>query len=335
MQREININTSEYRRLGYPMTSALLEGITQAQGDQGRILVMDVHDASILSEVALHEDSVLYKKNSDDKNKYGNFSLRMNRVKKVESTRIVYEEEDRGYVEMIGNGTLPVEIIMPVVSYLIFAEYGYLPSDTLEWEGGSSTLKDAFVTGEFTPLTDVTMQLFPEGISQLIHYLANLGIIPISPNEKPSNLQELIHNEWYADYFLDLICQVALGDGITNFLSEENEEPNSLIVDAESVQDLKETLKECGAKGIAKAAAYNGEPIGGYTYVTKQDANRNRHICLLGYYPVDKPKYGILVWLQRKEQLQDLIRVEWPELGEYAAQICKRVIEILLDPEIK
>lgn len=335
MVKKIELNSSENRRLGFPMIHALLEGLTQAQGLQGRVMVMDVHDASILCNVALHEDSVLNKKSPDDKNKYANVSLRMNRVKKVESIRIVYEEEDRGYVEMRDDGNLPIEIIMPIVSYLVFAECGYQPSDTLEWEDGSSTLKDAFVTGEFEPLTDAIIQLFPENMLQLIYYLANLGILPLSPNENPNNLQELIHNEWYADYLLYLICQVALGKGIVKQLPQENEAPNSLIIGAESVLMLKEALEESGIEGTAKTAAYNGNSIGGYTYVTKQDANRNRHICLLGYYPVDNPKYGILVWLQRKEQIQDLVRTEWPELGEYAAEVCKRVIEILYDPKIK
>lgn len=297
-------------------------------------MIMDVHDASILCDVALHEDSVLRKKNSDDKNKYANVSLHISRVKRVESIRIVYEEEDRGYVEMIDDKTLPVEIIMPVVSYLAFAECGYQPSAVLEWEDGSSTLKDAFVTGEFGPLTNAIMQLFPEGVSQLIKYMTELRIIPLIPNSNPSDLQELIHNEWYVHYLLDMICYVALGEGLTKqFLSEG--ESDGIIVDAESVKMLKEALEESGIEGTAKTAAYNGNPIGGYTYVTKQDANRNRHICLLGYYPVDNPKYGILVWLQRKEQIQDLVRTEWPELGEYAAEVCKRVIEILYDPKIK
>lgn len=327
MIREPKTNSSECDRLYIPILFALLEGLTQAQGHKGEVTVMDVHDASILGHAALTDASVLSKLTKDERRKYGGVFC-TSRVTNVDSIGIE-TKEGTSYVEWIGKESLPLEVIMPAISYLSFMEYGYPPSSLLEWEGCSLSLEDAFVEGKFEPLSNAIMQLFSDDIIDIIIHIANTGIIPLIPNEKPRDLQEMMNNDYRNDLALDWVNQVALGEGLVKVLPEEDEEPDSLAISAESVQMLKDVLKRSGSEGIGKAAAYDGNPIGGYTYVTKQDANCNRHICLLGYYPVDEPKYGILVWLQRKEQLQDVVRDEWPELGEYAASICKRVIEIL------
>lgn len=328
MFRKIETNSSEEQRLYRPLLFALLDGLTQAKGTCVEVLVMDVHNASILGCAALHEASVLRNVTAEERREYGECVLCASQITNVEFIRIE-TENGPSFVEWVGTNNIPIEVIMPAVSYLAFADCGYEPSDLLEWEGGSATLEDVFVEGKFAPLISAIMQLCPEGIDQLICYIENMGILPICPNRSPHDLQEMMNNIFSPSFGLDWLNQIALGEGLVNMFAEEGDEPGSLAISAESVQKLKDALKRSGSEGIAKAAAYEGNYISGYTYVTKQDANRNRHICLLGYYPADKPKYGIMVWLQRKEQLQDVVRDEWPELGEYAANICKRVIEIL------
>ena len=205
----------------------------------------------------------------------------------------------------------------------------------LEWDGGSITLEDAFVKGQFELLVSGIMQFFPEGIDLLAYrFMYNLGIIPIHPNKDPSNLHELMRNEWINYLTLDLLNQVALGEGIYENSSVENGEPVNLVVSSKSVQILKEALRKSGNNIFAEINADGGNHISGYTYVTKQDTNRNRHIYFFGYFPSNTPKYGIMVWMQRKEQLQDIVCDEWPELGEYAADVCKRIADYLMKNEL-
>ena len=306
------------------MLFTLLDGLTQAQATKGEALVMDIHDASILCDVALEES----------KGEPGEMVFCSSRIVNEEFIRIEVENGPE-YVEAKGFGMLPVEIIMPVVAYLIYAENDYQPTDILEWDGGSITLEDAFVKGQFELLVSRIMQFFPEGIDLLAYrFMYNLGIIAIHPNKDPSNLQELMRNEWVSYLTLDLLNQISLGEGIYDKSSTDNDEPLHLVVSPESVQIMKETLRKSGNEVFAKIDADEENYISGYTYVTKQDANRNRHICFLGYFPADNPKYGIMVWMQRKEQLQDVVRDDWPELGEYAADVCKRIADYLMKNEL-
>lgn len=305
------------------MFFTLLDGLTQAQATKGEALVMDVHDASILCDVALEES----------RGEPGKMVFCSSRVTNVEFIRMEVENGP-DYVEAKGFAMLPVEIVMPVVSYLAFAENGNQPTDILEWDGGSITLEDAFIKRQFEPLVSGIMQFFPEGIDLLAYrFMYNLGIIPIHPNKNPSNLQELMRNEWVSYLTLDLLNQVSLGEGIYDKSSTDNDEPLHLVVSPESVQIMKETLRKSGNEVFAKIDADEENYISGYTYVTKQDANRNRHICFLGYFPADNPKYGMMVWMQRKEQLQDVVRDDWPELGEYAANTCKSIADYLMNNE--
>lgn len=333
MIRKVQFNHSERQRLYFPFLFALLDGLTQAQGIKGEVMLMDVADASILCFAALHDASVLNNVNPEDRKSYGDGVLCASRVKNVGLIGIETEESP-GYVEWSGSDfDLPIETIMPAVSYLSFVECGYQPSDLLEWDGGSATLEDAFVEGEFAPLVNAIMQLCPEGIDQLKDYLRNLGMISFNPKRNPRDLQELIQNELYPDMMLDWICQVAMGEGLINPIPEDDDEPGSLAASAEGTQMLKEVLKKSGAENITKAATEEGNIIGGYTYVTEPDSNNNRYVCLFGYFPVDEPKYGISVWFQKKEQaVEDQVK-EQAELKAYAADICKKVVDYMMGSE--
>lgn len=325
MIRNVEINKSEHQRLQPPMFFTLLDGLTQAQGTKGEALVMDVHDASILCDVALEES----------KGEPGKMVFRSSRVTNVDFIGIK-TEDGPDYVEAESFAMLPVEIIMPVVSYLAFMECGYQSTDVLEWKGSSISLENAFVKGQFEPFVSAIMQLFPNGIDQLIDgFMGYLGIIPLRPNRNPSNLQELMRNEWFSYHTLDLLDQVSLGEGIYYKSSTDNDEPLHLVVSSESVQMMKEALRKSGNEIFAKINADEENYISGYTYVTKQDANRNRHICFLGYFPSDKPKYGMIVWLKKDEESEELKDKDRPELGVYAASVCKRIADYLMNNETK
>ena len=334
MLRKVQFNHSERERLYLPVLLPLLYDLTQAQGIKGEVMLMDVADASILCFAALHDASVLNSVTPEERKSYGKGVFCASRVKSVDYVGIE-TEEGLGYVEWSGsNFHLPIETIMPAVSYLSFVECGYQPSDLLEWDGGSATLEDAFVEGEFAPLVNAIMQLCPEGINQLYDYILNMGILSCSPNKNPRDLQELIHNELSPNIILDWICQVAMGEGLVNQFPEKDDEPGSLAVSAEGTQILKEVLKKSGAENITKAATEEGNLIGGYTYVTEPDSNHNRCTCLFGYFPVDKPKYGISVWFQRKEQAEEDQVKEQAELKAYAADICKRVVDYMMNSDL-
>ena len=330
MLRKVQFNHTERQRLYFPFLFALLDGLTQAQGIKGEVMLMDVSDASILCFAALHDASVLNNVNPEKRKSYGDGVLCASRVKNVGFIGIETEESP-GYVEWSGSDFyLPIETIMPAVSYLSFAECGYQPSDLLEWDGGSATLEDAFVEGEFAPLVNAIMQLCPEGIDQLYNYMSNMGILSCDPIRSPRDFQELIYNTLPPNTILDWICQVAMGEGLVNQFPEVDDEPGSLAVSAEGTQMLKEVLKKSGAENITKAATEEGNRIGGYTYVTEPDSNNNRYVCLFGYFPVDEPKYGISVWFQKKEQAEEDQVKEQAELKAYAADICKRVVDYMM-----
>ena len=334
MLREVQFNHSERQRLYFPFLFALLDDLTQTQGIKGEVLLMDVADASVLCFAALHDASVLNNVTPEERKSYGENVLCVSRVKNASFIGIE-TEEGSGYVEWSGAYfALPIETIMPAVSYLSFIECGYQPSDLLKWDGGSATLEDAFVEGKFEPLVNAIMQLCPEGIDQLKDYLCNLGMISFNPKRNPRDLQELIHNELPPDTILDWICQVAMGEGLVNQFTEKEDEPGSLAVSAEGTQILKEVLKKSGAKNITKAATEEGNLIGGYTYVTRPDSNHNRYTCLFGYFPVDEPKYGISVWFQTKELAEDDQVKELAELKTHAANICKRVADYIMKSEM-
>lgn len=320
MPRKVTLNKTERQRLYFPTLFALLDNLAQADCYKGEVMVMDIHDAGIVSWAALEES----------KGTHGEYAFYASRVKKVDSISIE-TEESRGYVEKYYEKPFPIEVIMPVVSYLSFMYCDYQPSDTLELENGSTTLEDAFVKGLYAPLNDAIMQLAPDGIEQLVDYMASIGVPPILPNNYPNDLRELMHNELDGHIILDWISQLALGDGIVKQFCEDEGGSQQLVINAETVKILKELLKKSGTENIVKSDNPDEKLISGYTYVSLKDEHRNWHAYLLGYFPADNPIYSIMIRMDRHEQLQDVVRDDWPELAEHAANLCKRVVDIIMD----
>ena len=182
----------------------------------------------------------------------------------------------------------------------------------------------------YGPLNAVLLECFDNDINALLNYMSEIGVPPIYPNEYPNNLHELIHNELPDLNLLDWACQVVRGKGIRNSLMARDGKPYTIKLKPKSVQMIKDVLRKSGAKCITKSEKDEDNNIAGYTYVSEKDANRNWYIFSLAFFPSDKPQYGMLVYLKRHEQLQDVVRNEWPELGMYAANICKAVTEIIM-----
>lgn len=320
MPRKVTLNKTEGQRLYRPTLFALLDNLAQADCYKGEVIVMDIHDASIVSWASLEES----------KGTQGELVFYASHMKKVNFISIE-TEESRGYIEKSYEEMFPIEAIMPVVSYLTFMHCGFQPSDTLEWNGGSTTLEEAFVKGLYTPLNNAIMQLASDGIEQLIDYMCSIGIIPLYPNNIPYNLQEVMRNELADTVILEWISQLALGEGIKSQYCNEEKDSEKNVISAEIVKMTKEILRKSGTENIVKSAYSDEKLISGYTYVSTKDKNRNWHAYSLGYFPVDNPKYSIMIRMDRHEQLQDVVRDDWPELGKYAANLCNKVVEIMCE----
>lgn len=105
------------------------------------------------------------------------------------------------------------------------------------------------------------------------------------------------------------------------------------IISTYTVRSLQNALRknvECGAASWANS---HEVAISGLTGVSRQDDKRIRSLIFCGYFPSEAPKYGIYVHLKRKEQIEDVVMDEWPELGQYPSTICKEVAEALMKIE--
>lgn len=298
---------------------SLLNGLCQSQGVKGEVILMDIQNATIMSNPMFKESD-----GKDEEN-----VIISSQVTNVNFVGIETRENKR-YVPSFDKVQYPIEIIMPIVSYLTFVDCGYQPSDLLEWDGGAATLEDAFVSGTFAPLNKAIMQLFPDGIDQLLSFMDDMGIISIRPNKTPSNLQEVVSNEYPNLYMLDLLNQVALGSGIINSFPVNKEAPD-LIISSESVQMMKEALRKSGNEIFAKINADKENNISGYTYTTLSDSDYKRNAYLFAYFPTDEPKFSVFVWLNKIEESEESKDKDHPELEVYAANVCKRIVDKLMN----
>lgn len=312
MFRDGKFNNEAGEKLNRPVFLALLNGAAQTQASEGAVCVMDVKDGSILSLAHLKEGT----------GKPGQLTFTVSRV--TDSDFIHIETEDvRSYVEDYRITEIPFEAIVPAVSYLVYIQCGNQPESYIEWEDEKIPIKEAFVKGQYEILTSALMKFFPNGIPELLGYLGKLGLLAIYEDRLPADIGEFKQSKFYVLYTADWFSQIATDLVILDSLSPNDDSAPS------PVQALRDILCQCGKDGFAKEASISGYPFCGYTYVTAQDSDRNRQILLLGYTPADAPMYSIMVWLKRHEQIDDPVRGDWQELGVYAAEIGKKVIEIV------
>lgn len=302
------------------MQLALLYGLTQAQARKGEVMVMDVNNGDILCDVALEENN----------GRNGDFALYCSRVKEVDCIG-VKTEENHGYVVMDGMRMIPLRFIMPAVSYLAFMEYGFQPTDLLEWDENSITIEDAFTEGYFEPLINAVMQLFPEGVDELAQFMINLGIIPLIPNINPRDLDEIMCNEYYGYALLDWFNLIALEKEFVKHFLEEGDKPGCLSVRPDSVRLLKDVLKKNAAEFITSESAYKANLISGYNCMLEE--KDYSEFYLFGYFPSDVPKYGIMVWMDKQKTPEYQQDQEYQDVGENLAWVCNRMFEFLMRPE--
>lgn len=300
------------------MQLALLYGLTQAQARKGEMMVMDVNNGDILCDVALEENN----------GRNGEFVLYCSRVKKVDCIGIE-TKDNRGYVVMEGMRMIPLRFIMPAVSYLAFLEYGFQPTDLLEWDENSMTLEDAFTEGDFEPLINAVMQLFPEGVDGLVQFMINIGIIPLIPNIDPRDLDEIMSNEYAGYALLDWFNQIALEKECVKQFLEEGDKPSSFSVRSDSVRLLKDALKKNTAEFNTSESAYKENLISVYTCMSEE--NDNSEFYLFGCFPSDVPKYGIMVWMDKQKTPECQQDQECQDLEENLAWVCNRMCELLMN----
>jgi len=324
--RLIWIDDNSIRNTNVRLSLALSDGISKADAEEGQVIVMEIHDDSSLSPIVGHSS---LRKNRGE----GGFVWRAHTVKESNSISLTLGDAVE-YVDAKDFRSLRLNIIMPVVSFLVLLEYGAQPWETITWKEGAieetTSVEDLFLQKRYWPLVDTVESILPNGINTLNAIMSRLGFLT-NPQYPPTlNLLEV--EKIYPFHMLDWINQLAIGEGLSNVFQPEADNPSG---SRKSIKILQELLKRCGAEAMSKAEGDGGTPVSGYSYVSMPDNNHYRHIAFCGYFPTDKPKYGIIVWLKKEEDTEDLKDKNRPELGVYAASVCKRIVEYMVGFETK
>ena len=323
--RLIWIDDDSIRNTNARMSLALSDGLSKANAEEGQVIVMEIRDDSS-SPIVGHASLRI---NHGE----GGFVWRAHSVKESNCISLTLGDTVE-HVEAKDFRSLRLNIIMPVVSFLVLLEYGAQPWETITWKEGTTeettSVEDLFLQGRYWPLVDTVESILPNGINTLNAILSRLGLLS-SPQGPPSlNLLEV--EKVYPFKMLEWINQLAIGEGLSNVFQPETDNPSG---PRKSIKILQELLKRCGAEAMSKAEGDGETPVSGYSYVSMPDNNHYRHIAFCGYFPADKPKYGIIVWMERQEESEELKHKDRPELGLYAASVCKRIVECMMGSETK
>ena len=324
--RLIWIDDDSIRNTNTRLSLALVDGINKADAEEGQVIVMKIHDDTSHSPIVGHASLRINRGE-------GGSVWRAHTVKESNSITLTLGDAVE-YVDAKDFRSLRLNIIMPVVSFLVLLEYGARPWETITWKEGTieetTSVEDLFLQGRYWPLVDTVESILPNGINTLNFIMSRLGLL-CTPQDPPTlNLLEV--EKIYPFQMLDWINQLAIGEGLSNVFQPEGDNPSG---PRKSIQILQELLRRCGAEAMSKAEGEGETPVSGYSYVSMPDNNHYRHIAFCGYFPADKPKYGIIVWLKKEEQSEELKDKDRPELGVYAASVCKRIVEYMMGAETK
>jgi len=324
--RLIWVDDESIKNTNVRLSLALWDGISKADAEEGQVIVMEIFDDSTHSPIV------------------GHASLRINRGEGGSLLKVATVKESNcitltlgdtiEYVDAKDFRSLRLDIIMPVLSFLVLLEYGAQPWETITWKEGATeettSVENLFLQGRYWPLVDTVESILPNGINTLNAIMSKIGLLS-TPQDPPSlNLLEVI--KAYPFQMLDWINQLAIGEGLSNVFQPEADNPSG---PRKSIKILQELLKRCGAEAMSKAEGDGETPVSGYSYVSMPDNNHFRDIAFCGYFPADKPKYGIIVWMKREEESEELKDKDRPELGVYAASVCKRIADYLMNKETK
>ena len=319
--RLIWIDDNSIRNTNVRLSLALSDSISKANAEEGQVIVMEIRDDSSHSPIVGHSSLRINRGE-------GGFVWRVHTVKESNSITLTLDDKVE-IVDAKDFRSLRLNIIMPVVSFLVLLEYGAQPWETISWKEGTiedtTSIEDLFLQGRYWPLVDTVESILPNGINTLNAILSRLGFLT-NPEYPPTlNLLEVM--KIYPFQMLDWINQLAIGEGLSNVFQPEADNPSR---PRKSIKILQELLKRCGAEAMSKAEGDGDTPVSGYSYVSMPDNNHYRHIAFCGYFPADKPKYGIIVWLKKEEDSEELKHKDCPELGVYAASVCKRIAEYMV-----
>lgn len=318
--RLIWINDDRIRESNFRLSFALSDGISKADAEEGQVIVMEIRDDSS-SPIVGHASLRI---NHGE----GGFVWKVHTVKESNCITLTLGDAVE-HIDAKDFRSLRLNIIMSVVSFLVLLEYGAQPWETISWKEGSieetTSVEDLFLQGRYWPLVDTVESILPNGINTLNAIMSRLGLLS-TPQDPPSlNLLEV--EKIYPFKMLDWINQLAIGEGLSNVFQPEADNPSG---PRKSIKILQELLKRCGAETMRKADGEGETPVSGYSYVSMPDNNHYRDIAFCGYFPADKPKYGIIVWMKRQEESEESKDKDRPELGLYAASVCNRIADYLM-----
>lgn len=142
-----------------------------------------------------------------------------------------------------------------------------------------------------------------------------------------NNLELLEKMRIYPFQMIDWINQLAIGEGLSKVFKPE---VDNLGEPRKSIKKLQEHLKLCGVEAMNQAKGESKTPVSGFSFVSMPDNQLYRDIAFCGNFPADNPRYGIFVWLHKKENSDESLVQERKELGVHAAEACKTVVDYLL-----
>ena len=283
----------EQRKINLALNAGLMDGISAIKAEQGEVWLLDVQTNSLVGGTKL-------------------------------------EDSGEGYY-FIQEPLLSIAppVILPAAIYLTIMQANGNPNDIIH-EDSNTTLEYAFTHGIDDAIKQAIDCYIPKGCytqSVLMQHMGLLaleydGQMPTIGKTEANNYQELKDMQFLADNMLRWMNAVARGEDIEGVYEKVYH-----IFDAENVKKLRDMLRFNVTDGLANGANSDIVPISGITYVSRQDKDWRRKISFCGYFPSDNPTYGIYVELIRKEQLEDLVMDEWPELGKGSAIVCKTVAE--------
>lgn len=261
-------------------------------------------------------------------------------VLRVEDNSVVgyTKMEDAGdrsyYIHEFENG-MKIPPTSPTVfyaaAYLDLIERGATLADIVSIEDQDS-IECKFVKGQYEAIDELVDLYYPESCYELdldfcqmyLHHVVDgafKGFIDDYQDFKKIQLHPVAMLKW--------MNHVARGEDFIEAIPDDKNNPQ-VAIHADSVKKLQTGLRLCVTDGVAKAANIDTMPISGITYVSKPDGHWWRSLSFCGYFPSNDPKYGIFIDFKRKEQLDDVVMDEWPELGIYPARLCRKVVEAFM-----
>lgn len=287
---------AEQRKINLALHAGLMDGISAIKAEQGEVLLCDVQTNSLIGGECLKDSGE------------GHYYIQEPLVK------------------------IAPPVILPAAIYLTMTQGGINP-ESIIYEDSNITLEYAFSHGLDDAIKQLLENYLPKGCYTQSVIMQHMGLLALEQDgQKPKigktdaeNYQELKDMQFLPDNMLRWMNAVARGEDLDGSMEKVMH-----LFKAENIKKLQDMLRLCVIDGLANGANSDIVSISGITYVSLQDEERRRMVSFCGYFPSDNPVYSIYVELIRKEQLEDPVMDEWPELGRGAAIVCKTVAEMFV-----